>query len=118
MTTGNKNNYTQLCVWPATSLDGDTPQYFEQFMLDELGVRVKYHTEVKTLPDLDKNGNLIPDTGGRNDLFFYVHNEDIPKFAIPRFRWGIRWWEDVISPINRNKHLYTEEFLENHPPTW
>ena len=38
-------------------------------MQEEFGARVKYHCEVKTLPDVE-NGRAVPETGGRNDLFF------------------------------------------------
>ena len=111
------NQYKQLCVWPGTVLGESTPQELEQFFLDEMGVRVKYHTEVKTLPDLDKYDEPIPDTGGRNDLFFFIHDDDIGKFALPRLQMGIRWWEDVVN-YNNNRHLYTEKFLEANPTTW
>jgi hypothetical protein len=97
-------------------LGESTPKDLEDFFLNEMGVRVKYHTEVETLPDVE-NGKAVPDTGGRNDLFFFVHDEDIPKFAVPRLQMGIRWWEDVIV-YNDNGALYTEEFLEANPPTW
>lgn len=111
-----KNDFTQLCVWPGTVLGDSTPKDLEDFFLNEMGVRVKYHTEVETLPDIE-NGKAVPDTGGRNDLFFFIHTEDIPKFALQRFQFGIRWWEDVIV-YNDNRHLYTDEFLEANPPTW
>ncbi len=110
-------NYKQLCVWPGTVLGDSTPADLEKFFLEELNTRVKYHTEVKTLPDLDESGNAVPETGGRTDLFFYVHSEDIGHFAVPRLGMGIRWWEDVVG-YNNNKHLYTEEFLNAHPLTW
>jgi len=111
------NQFEQLCVWPGTVLGESTPQELEQFFLDEMNVRVKYYTEVKTLPDLDKYGEPIPDTGDRNDLFFFIHNEDTGKFALPRLQMGIRWWEDVVK-YNDNRYLYTEEFLEANPTTW
>lgn len=110
-------NYTQLCVWPGTVLGDSTPEDLEKFFLDEMKTRIKYHTQVETLPDLDENEKAIPDTGGRNDLFFYVHSEDIANFAIPRLQMGIRWWEDVVG-YNDNKHLYTEEFINANPLTW
>ncbi len=109
-------NYTQLCVWPGTVLGDSTPQELESFFLEEMKTRIKFHAEVKTLPDIDR-GIPVPDTGGRNDLFFYVHSEDIGNFAIPRLRMGIRWWEDVVG-YNDNSHLYTTEFLNAHPLTW
>ena len=111
-------DYTQLCVWPGTVLGDSTPEDLEKFFLEEMNTRIKYHTEVLTNPDLDENGNPIPDTGGRNDLFFYVHTKDIPQFAVPRLRMGIRWWEDVISYNDSSHHLYSKEFLEDHAVTW
>ncbi len=111
------NPFVQLCVWPGTVLGDSTTEDFENFFLEEMAVRVKYYTEVKTRPDLDEAGRPVPETGGRNDLFFFVHNEDSGKFAVPRLSMGIRWWEDVIK-YNDNSHLYEREFIEAHPPTW
>ena len=113
-----ENEFSQLCVWPGTVL-GDSPSSeLEEFFLNEMGVRIKFKCEVETLPDIE-NGKAVPDTGGRNDLFFYVHDEDVMKFAIPRLQMGIRWWEDVISyNAEHNEHLYTDEFIEANPPTW
>ena len=111
------NQFRQLCVWPGTVLGESTPQDFEEYFLNQLNVRTKYHIEVKTLPDLDEYGKPVPDTGGRNDLFFYVHDEDIARFAVPRLGMGIRWWEDVVK-YNDNRYLYTEQFLESNPVTW
>jgi len=111
-------NFTQLCVWPGTLVGGpQAAEEFESFMLEEFKTRVKYHTEVRTRPDIDAEGNEVPDTGDRNDLFFYVHQDDVAHFAIPRLRMGIRWWEDVVG-YNDNSHLYSPEFLAEHPLTW
>ena len=109
--------YKQLCVWPGTVLGDSSPEDFENFFLNEMEVRVKYHKEVLTLPDLDESGIHVEDTGGRNDLFFYVHDEDVKKFAIPRLKMGIRWWEDVVV-YNNGSHLYSKEFLDENPPIW
>lgn len=117
MSNENTNDYTQLCVWPGTSIGDSTATDFESFFLDEMKTRVRYYAEVKTQSDIDESGNPVPDTGGRNDIFFYVHTEDIPAFAVPRLKMGIRWWEDVVG-YNDNSHLYTEEFLSAHPLTW
>ena len=110
-------NYTQLCVWPGTVLGDSKPEELESFFLDEMKTRIKFHSEVQTLPDIDENGNPDPETGGRNDLFFYVHTDDVAAFAVPRLQMGIRWWEDVVG-YNDNRHLYTEEFLNDNPLTW
>jgi hypothetical protein len=110
-------NYTQLCVWPGTLVGPEAAEEFESFMLDTFNARVKYHTEVRTRPDIDQEGNEVPETGDRNDLFFYVHDDDIPHFAVPRLQVGIRWWEDVVG-YNDNRHLYSSDFIEAHPLSW
>ena len=110
-------NYTQLCVWPGTILGDSTPQDLENFFLDEMETRIKFHAEVQTLPDMDENRTPDPETGGRTDVFFYVHSDDVASFAVPRLKMGIRWWEDVVG-YNDNRHLYTEEFLNANPLTW
>jgi hypothetical protein len=103
--------FNQLCVWPGTIVGKDQIKDFEKFFKDEMGTRVKYVEEIETLPTPDEEG-----TGGRNDVFFYVHDEDIDKFAIPRLSMGIRWWEDVLG--NGNGVLYPQEVLTKYPKTW
>jgi hypothetical protein len=110
--------FNQLCVWSATIVGKEEIKNFEQFFLDSLGVSVKYECEIKTLPEVDSNGNAICDTGDRNDTFFYIHDKDIQKFAIPRLKMGIRWWEDVIKYNDNSHHLYSSEFILKYPTTW
>ena len=84
----------------------------EAFFKDEMGVNVHFETEVKTLPD--KPG--CTETGDRNDIFFYIADDDIGKLAVPRFSMGVRWWEDVLG--NGNGKLYPTEILEKYNKTW
>ena len=116
----NDRNFVQLCVWPGTTLLDATPKEFEDWMAskDGLEVRIKFECEVKTLPDLDDFEDPIPDTGGRSDLFFYVHVDDQDAFAIKRIPLGIRWWEDVIKYNKGSRHLYTPEFIKKYPTRW
>ena len=106
-----KKEFNQLCVWPGTVVGNSkkVQKDFIKFFKDKMGVTVKYETEVKTLAD--ETG-----PGGRNDLFFYIADDDIGKFAVPRLQMGIRWWEDVLG--NGNGKLYPEEILEKYPKTW
>ena len=66
-----KKQFNQLCVMEGTVVGNSkkVQEDFVKFFKDELGVTVKYETEVKTLPD---PGDLGMKTGGRNDLFFYT----------------------------------------------
>lgn len=109
--------YAQLCVWQGTTLDDSNPSELVDFFKSEFDTRIKFCEEVITQPDIDDKGEYIDGTGGRCDLLFFVHSDDIPKFAIPRLRIGIRWWEDVVS-YNNNSHLYTDDILKKYPVNW
>ncbi len=98
------SKYTQICVWPGTTLEGSSPEEFVAFFADEMNTRVRFIAEV-------------PTTTGRIDLFFHVHTDDITAFSLPRLKMGIRWWEDVVV-YNDNRHLYSDEVLNTYPPTW
>lgn len=100
--------FGQVCVWPGTLVGGDVDA-FVKFMLLELKTRVVYLEEIETLPG--KGG-----PGGRNDLFFAVHEDDIGRFTVPRLSMGIRWIEDAISQANGGNQIYPERIEEYR--TW
>ncbi len=104
-----ETNFNQLCVWPATIVGENNVKEFTEFMKDTFGVNVKYECEVKTLPGDGEEG-------GRNDVFFYISNEDVPRFAIGRLDYGIRWYEDVLS--NEKDRLYPSEIYSKYKNTW
>lgn len=110
-----KEDFKQVCVWPACIV-GETEEKqkeFESFMNEHFNVRVQYLEEIKTKPDINhSNGTPVKGTGGRNDLFFAVHNDDVGKFAIPRLQVGIRWVEDVLSSCNYNQPIYPERVFK------
>ena len=99
------NEWNQVCVWPGIVVGSDRVGEFVSGMQEMFGARVKYIEEVKTNPDPG-----VPETGGRNDLLFYIHDDDIAKFAIPRLTAGIRWLEDVHG--NGDVHLYPDRIWE------
>lgn len=111
-------NYGQVCVWPAclvvqdeNTRDQEITEFIE-IMKEKMNVHVQYLEEIKTLPDLDENEKPIPNTGGRNDLFFAVHKDDIMHFSIPRLQIGIRWIEDVLAKGNYRSPIYPERVFE------
>ena len=107
----NGVDYNQLCVMEGTLMPEGGAKELVEFFKDKMGVNVRFETQVKTLPDTPE----CTETGGRNDLFFYIADDDIGKFAVPRLQMGIRWWEDVLG--NGGGNLYTEEFLEKYEKT-
>jgi hypothetical protein len=90
-------NFKQVCTWPGTVLEADQVPDFVQFFLDEMTVRVQFLESVTT-------------TGGRIDVLFAVHNEDIGKFALARLQYGMRWLEDVYG--NGGGSLYPERIAD------
>ena len=106
------SEFNQLCVLQGTIMPDGGAKELEKFFKEEMDVTVKFETQVKTLPDNPE----CTETGGRNDLFFYIADDDIGKFAVPRLQMGIRWWEDVLG--NGASNLYTEEFLEKYKKGW
>ena len=102
-----KDGFTQVCVWQGTTvvenklLAAEQIKEFEDLGRWFFGSRFQYLEEIKTNPTPDE-----PGTGGRTDLFFAVHSEDVGKFAIPRLAYGIRWIEDVYG--NESGYLYPE----------
>ena len=91
-------NYTQVCVFPALLVDENKIQeeFIDQFK-EVFDTRVQYLETILTKPDSDDQSGT---TGGRSDVFFAVHKDDIEKFAVKRLQYGIRWIEDVLSNVN------------------
>jgi hypothetical protein len=101
-----EEGFEQVCVWPGTVV-GDDRDQFIQDMLDIFKTKVIYLEEIKT--NADETG-----PGGRNDLFFAVHKDDITHFAIQRLSHGIRWIEDVY--FNHQGDIYPERVKDYQ--TW
>ncbi len=110
------DKFTQLCVWPSTLCNKDQEKELLEFFKEEYGVRIKYEGCIETLPDKNKQGKNVKGTGGRSDLFFYIHTDDVSHFALPRLSQGIRWWEDVV--LNNSHLIYSDKVLEKYPTTW
>lgn len=95
--------FNQLCVWPATIVGEDAIQEFNEFMKDEFGIRSKYECEIEL-------------SSGRNDLLFFIHDEDITKFAVKRLQYGIRWWEDIF--YNNQECEYPGHITRKYKANW
>jgi|TARA_B110000495_G_scaffold46829_1_gene38854 hypothetical protein len=105
--TKQEKPYTQVCVWASTTVGEDNIELFEKTLLTQYNVRVKYLEEISTFPDRDDGGNNVEGTGGRSDVFFSIHEDDISSFAIKRLSFDppVRWIEDMLAS---NKTIYPE----------
>lgn len=104
----------QIVVWEGTIVGENKREEFEDWMKDN-GFHVQYLTEFKTLPDKE-DGELVPDTGGRNDLLFTIDANDVKKFAIWRLGYGMRWWEDYLD--NGSYKFVPFQVLEQYKYGW
>ena len=101
-----------VCVWSATPIGEKHASEFENWFKNEFDIEVQYLEEVTTLPDRDKDDNVVEKTGGRNDVFFAIKREDASKFAIPRLHFDIRWAEDAIPQDENIYPKYVKEYLK------
>ena len=97
--------FKQVCVWPGCIVGEDKVAEFAPFMKENFNCSVQYLEEIKTLPG---DGG----EGGRNDLFFAVHDDDLGRFAVARISAGIRWVEDVLSHDNYRDPIYPNYVFE------
>jgi hypothetical protein len=105
-----------LTLWPGTSVkesDLTGPKSVMAFFKVVFDIDITPVGCVETLPDTDADGVEIKGTGGRHDFFFFVKTADVPKFAIKRFQFGMRWWEDIY--FNEGEGIYPIEFRRAYP---
>tara|TARA_R110000824_G_scaffold205614_1_gene390530 strand:- start:165 stop:506 length:342 start_codon:yes stop_codon:yes gene_type:complete len=98
-------NYYQLCVVRAVT---DKLSELAKILPKMFDCRFKMAEAYETLPGNDGEG-------GRRDVLFYVHGDDIGKFAVPRLEYGISWWEDAVA---NEKEIIPNEILTKYPMEW
>jgi len=103
----------QKCVIQGLLIKPDEAKGFEKWFEDEWGYRIEYVTQYKTLPDTE-NGYDVEGTGGRSDIIFYLHKDDVLKMVVERirvFKGDIKWWEDHFD---NNHNIIPEEILNTN----
>jgi len=108
---GRPDEYQQVCVWPGMSVSKEDRHEFQEHFLAQ-GFRLILMETIITGPDRDENGNVDPETGGRIDTIFSVHNDDVMKFAITRIDMGIKWIEDVLDNEKEGCSIYPDRVKE------
>jgi len=94
-----KSDKSVVIVWPALILqEEEIPKALK--LLQEIGAKkINYLGMVITNPDIDDDGNDIPETGGRTDHFFEVLDAE-SGFWVNRLRLGLRLLSDVLWSVN------------------
>lgn len=105
-------DYLQVCIWEGTTLsEKEEIKPFENWFMTEFKVRVQFLEVIFTSPN---SNDTSGETGGRSDIFFAIHKDDVDKFALPKMMIGARWIEDVLSNTNEyyKNPLYPERVME------
>ena len=93
--------FQTMALWQGTMVSENDD--IESFFMKEFGSRIKRIGCVQTSTD-------------RIDFAFFIHSEDISKFAIQRFKLGNdmpRWWEDIY--FNDQQNQFPQSFLDLYP---
>lgn len=105
--------YQQVCVWQGVVVEVNQRSEFVEWMSETFQLKHPVYF-IKTLVTSPTPGE--PETGGREDVLFYIHNDDIASFAVPRLQYGIRWIEDVID--NGGQQIHRENLSVYYSWTW
>jgi hypothetical protein len=107
-----RENYNQVCVIHGLLVSDDEVKDFEEKIQEVFETRIQFLETIKTNPDLDNDGKPVKETGGRHDVFFAAHDDDVGKFAVPRLMNGIRWIEDVLAECNYKSPIYPKRVFD------
>lgn len=114
--------YDVLTCWPQIVMQDDDHDDVQNFFAN-MGCKHPVHIVgcIRTLPDYEERHKEKPLSGGRCDLFFYFHTDDIWRVAVRRLMHGIIWWEDIVSNAQdradnagltlEQEMIYPREFL-------
>ena len=93
-----------VVVWPSMGMDDPTSDMvsFTKFMASRFSW---LQHPARVLGSLD--------SGADKDLLFTIDNRDVPRFAVPRLEYGMRWLSDVVAS---QPHAYnTNELMRLVP---
>lgn len=107
--------YSQIVILPGCDFNLEKDKkYFYEFFKKYKFRKPKIIGVVETLPSKDINGNIIPGTGGRKDLFFYINEKDEHRFSSWKYLYSMQNWEDVF--FNHEEEIYPKKFRNKYPP--
>ena len=111
------NDPGTLVLWPGTTIapeDLDGPDGVLAFLKERFpNLEFAIVGCVATLPDTTESGVPVEGTGGRHDFFFGIKGPGVASFALKRFDYGMRWWQDVY--FNNQEDIYPLEFRRAYP---
>lgn len=111
-----EEDFNQVLIWPGTHLEGRI-ESFVQFVKEEFDARIQYLETYETSPVRSFNGSPIEWTGGRQDIVFALHKEDLGKFTLKWRSHGVQEIEfimnddvDEVYPDRFRKYTFLNDF--------
>lgn len=103
-----------VCVWPGTLVGQEDVEVFNSTMSEQLGIKITYLEEVKTNPN---PGETLEESGGRNDVFFEMDEDDLDEVTLPFMMMDIfpimNVDEELMNKMNETK-LYPQEVIDKY----
>ena len=103
-----------VCVWPGTLVGQEDVEVFNSTMSEQLGVKITYLEEIKTNPN---PGETLEESGGRNDVFFEMDEDDLDEVTLPFMMMDIfpimNIDEELMNKMNETK-LYPQEVIDKY----
>ena len=103
-----------VCVWPGTLVGQEDVETFNSTMSEQLGVKITYLEEVKTNPN---PGETLEESGGRNDVFFEMDEDDLDEVMFPFMIMNIfpigEITKELMDKMNETK-LYPQEVIDKY----
>ena len=100
--------YRRVYAWKNCIID---ESIFPKVMLKHFGIRAKFLDYAITNPTVDHLGKIVEGSGGRKDVLFVVHTNDIARFEIPRRDALIHTLDEMLSTEFRFL-IYPEEIYK------
>lgn len=99
----HKKNYPQVCIWEGINPENFSFKWFTDKMKKDFDVRIICLEVIETRPEI-RSARVVEGTGGRFDLFFSVHKQDVDSFNEPKTQYTMKWVDDEISPAENYKY--------------
>ncbi len=104
--------FKQVCMFLGIDCDfEDIEKEFCEFMLESFDIRTQY-LELSVSKPTVQRGKELENTGGRLDVVFAIHTDDIEKLAAIKMATNnqipLKWIEDVMNPNNSYAETLSE----------
>ena len=108
-----KKGFDAVAVWQGIHFETLTPAEIEDRIFELFNFRIQFLEYFWTNPDIDDDGGIVEDTGGRCDFIFAVDTDTMPTFMVRRVHLAsigapVKWFDDAM---HQNPHIYNKRLM-------